>query len=238
VNLKRTPDSASSTRNSRRGAGVIAVAALAVATFAGSATAGAATVAKKNPKSSTTTAPTAANRQKALAAYAKCLTGKGIKLPANFGARRPDDNNTLSPSSRRANPNGTPSSGGIPNGPRSGGDAGGFGGGGGFRGGLRQAPAGVDPTKWAAAQKACASKLPKFGFRGGAAFNAYRACLTRNGVKFGTGANAARPNTSDPTVQAAMKTCAALRPTGPNGGPGGTGGPGSGGNTAPPSLSS
>lgn len=182
---------------------------LIVGMLAAADTAAAAVVSKSKPKAATTT--TAGNRQAAFAAYTKCLASHGVKLPTgDFGRRG-------------AGANGTPPSGGqtgTP--PANGGQRRGFG---------QTPPAGVSAKKWAAAQKACASKRPKFGGGGGAAFNAYRACLTRNGVKSGTGANAARPNTSDPKVQAAMQKCAPLRPAGPNGAPGGTG---SGGTSATP----
>ena len=47
---------------------------------------------------------------------------------------------------------------------------------------------------------------------------AYRDCLTKQGVNFGTPGSGSRPNATDPKVQAAMKACADKLPAGAQGG--------------------
>lgn len=141
------------------------------------------------------------------AAYRTCLSQHGVTLPQR-----------------------TPGSGGPPStgdggAPASGG--GGFGGGG-FGGTPRSLPPGVTAAEFAAAQKACASKLPAGGsggrFGGGAAFAAYASCLRDHGVTIAsrpvgtpptTLAGATRPtfNRNDPKFIAANKICQALLPS-------------------------
>jgi hypothetical protein len=105
---------------------------------------------------------------------------------------------------------------------------GGFGGGG-FGGTPRTLPKGVTAAQFAAAQKACASKLPAGGFGGrggfgGQAFQAYTSCLRDHGVTISTvpagtsattTAGSPRPtfNRNDPKFVAANKICMALLPS-------------------------
>jgi hypothetical protein len=103
-------------------------------------------------------------------------------------------------------------------------------------------PAGVTQAQYQAAIEACRSQLPAGGFGGGgansAALAAYRNCLQLHGVTLpaggqraggqptgtdqtptsATGSSTSTPgfgglNSSDPTVQAALKACESLRPT-------------------------
>jgi hypothetical protein len=168
-------------------------------------------------KAASTTSTTAGNRAAGFAAYRTCLSQHGITLPQR-----------------------TPGSGGPPSttaggtgGGGSGAGAGGFGGGGfgggGFGGTPRSLPPGVTTAQYAAAQKACASKLPAGGFggfggRGGQAFQAYASCLRDHGVTIPsiprgtsstTAAGSPRPtfNRNDPKFIAANKVCQALLPS-------------------------
>ena len=94
-------------------------------------------------------------------------------------------------------------------------------GGGGFGGGnfanrFNTPPAGVDPTKYKATLAACRSKLPT-GIGNplnNTAFQAYRSCLKDHGVTLPANGGAGSINRNDPKVQAAMKICQPLLPTG------------------------
>jgi hypothetical protein len=94
-------------------------------------------------------------------------------------------------------------------------------------------PAGIDQSKMGEAMQACQSLAPSGGFGGAGggqnqqAFQAYLSCLKDHGVDVPSstpGASAAGRvtppsfNQSDPTFQAAQKTCSALLPA--NGGAG------------------
>jgi hypothetical protein len=113
-------------------------------------------------------------------------------------------------------PGGFPSggfpSGGLPSGARpTGFPSGGLPGGG---GGAFQKPDGVDDATWQKAQTACASLRPSGGPGGGGnngAIAAYRNCLSNHGVTMSAGPGSL--NTTDPTVAAAAKACAALLPS-------------------------
>lgn len=131
------------------------------------------------------------------AAYSACLKAHGVNLPANFRPR--------SASTPGSVPSGSFTPGSVPSGSFP-------------RGSL---PSGVNATKFRAARAACQSKLPKGAFagrfgsggpRGLSNLQAYESCLTSNGVTLsGTGYRAlASLNRSDPTVQAAIKTCQPL----------------------------
>jgi hypothetical protein len=119
----------------------------------------------------------------------------------------------------------------------------------GVRGGTTPSslPAGVTTQQFEAAMTACRSLLPAGGgqnFQNSPAFAAYRNCLQLHGVTLpkagqGNGGGGQTPgsttpgaprgfgglDTTNPTVQAALKACAALRPAG---------GPGQGGSTTTP----
>jgi hypothetical protein len=146
--------------------------------------------------------------RQALTAYVDCLKQNGvtITLPSSNpsgrprGSGQPTDRPTNFPTDR---PSGMPS-----------GSPGGFGGGRGF-GGALQKPANVDQATWDKARTACESKLPSFGPGNGNGNNgantAYRNCLRDHGVTASGGTN--QLNTADPTIAAAEKVCAPLRPT-------------------------
>jgi hypothetical protein len=142
--------------------------------------------------SSTSAAPSSARSTTGFQAYLSCLSQNGVTItpPSGF-------------------PGGTPPTGGLPNGaPPSGLPAGGFPGGGFAK------PAGVDDATWQKAQKTCASLNP-IGQSGGpndSAWRAYRNCLANHGVNASPGEG--QPDSSDPTMAAAQKACAALLPTG------------------------
>jgi hypothetical protein len=75
-------------------------------------------------------------------------------------------------------------------------------------------PPGVTQAQLQAALQACRSLLPSGGnFQNNPAFAAYRNCLQLHGVTLGTGQGQGQGlNQTNPTVQAAMQACAALRP--------------------------
>ena len=75
-------------------------------------------------------------------------------------------------------------------------------------------PPGVTQQQMQSALQACRNLLPAGGgnFQNNPAFAAYRNCLQLHGVTLGTGPGQGL-NRSDPTVQAALQACAALRPT-------------------------
>lgn len=137
-------------------------------------------------------------------AYVDCMKQNGvtIQLPSArpSGGTRP---------SGGARPSGFPS--GFPG-------AGPSGAPGGFGGGF-QKPDGVDDATWQKAQQACSSLRPTGGpggqgRQGGqddGAMSAYVNCLSNHGVTASAGAGAL--DSSDPTVAAAQKACAALLPT-------------------------
>jgi hypothetical protein len=127
-------------------------------------------------------------------AYLSCLSQNGVTITLPSG--RP----------RGGFPSGRP----RPSGARPSGGPGG----GGFGGGLFQKPAGVDDATWQRAQTACASVRPSFGAGAGSnngALSAYRNCLANHGVTMSAGPGAL--NTADPTVAAAERACAVLRPS-------------------------
>ena len=151
-------------------------------------------------------------------AYQDCLAKNGVSLPAGNASGRPRDGGDPS-----GMPGGQRPSGGMPSGTRpsgmrpSGMWPSGSGGPGGPGGGDRGLP-GVDASAFAKANKVCASLrpsgLPGGGNRNGGGGNgssAYTNCLTEHGVTVVAGVE---PNAADPTVAAAMQTCAPLRPTG------------------------
>ena len=167
----------------------LAVGALAVACSGGSGT--------PSP------AANAQNSAGGFAAYTACLAQNGVTLPsrgAGFG------NGGGQFRSGQPRPSRSP---GETRGP--GGFGGGGFGGGGFLG--TQAPAGVDQATWDKAMKACNGLRPTAGPSGGAGnnsqFAAYRNCLAQHGVNITAGPI----NTADPTIAAADKICAPLRPS-------------------------
>jgi hypothetical protein len=138
-------------------------------------------------------------------AYLACLTQHGVTLPSE--ATRPRPSFSFTPGARSSRSPGS----------------GGFGGGSGGRGfGLtdpNNPPAGVDAATWSAALTACRSLQPTFTGRGNGGFNnsaftAYRNCLSDHGLTFSAGPSGLTFDTTDPTVAAALKACAPLRPTG------------------------
>ena len=95
------------------------------------------------------------------------------------------------------------------------------------------AKAGTSDAVKVAAVTAAGTKVTAFvsancrgGGPGGVDMTAYRDCLTKQGVNFGTPGSGPRPNATDPKVQAAMKACADKLPAGAQGGFGGFGGGG------------
>jgi hypothetical protein len=83
-------------------------------------------------------------------------------------------------------------------------------------------PEGIDASAFAAAQEACADLRPSGGpggmGAGGAgidssALAAYTSCLTDHDVTLASPADLRTLDSSDPTVAAALETCAPLRPT-------------------------
>jgi hypothetical protein len=148
-----------------------------------------------------TTAPSAGGGAADVAAYRDCMAQNGVTLP-DFGGGQ-----------------GTPPSGMPSGGARPSGAPGGPGG---------QLPAGVDQGAWDAARAACADLQPT-GFPGGpggpaanldaSALAAYASCLSDHGVTIASGTDGMRQlDRSDPTVAAAMDTCAPLLPV-PSGAP-------------------
>lgn len=91
-------------------------------------------------------------------------------------------------------------------------------------------PPGVTQQQYDAAIQACRSLLPAPGqnIANNPAFAVYRNCLQARGVTLptpgqstgsaATGGFGGLTNSTDPTVQAALKACASLRPTGGFGG--------------------
>jgi len=160
----------------------------------------------------TTTTVAGGRNTAAFAAYRTCLSQHGVKLPTRTPGSRPPT-----------------SSGGTGGGGELGG--GGFGGGG-FGGGANATP------QFAAAQKACASKVPKGGFgfggrggAGGAAFTAYVSCMKDHGITLSTrraagtsittiagattSSSVAPVDRTSPKFIAANKICQALLPSRP-----------------------
>jgi hypothetical protein len=185
----------------RSGLALVAVGAVALGLSAcGSSSA--------NGSSTTTTKPAGAASE---TAYTACLKQHGVTLP-NFG-----HGTGTPPTGGGTPPSFTPGSGTFTPG---------------SRGGFASNP------KFEKAAAACKSLRPKGGFgrfggTGGSggfnssAFAAYRNCLQLHGVTLPTGraptsgSTTSTPSTptttynpASPTVQAAMKACAALRPTG------------------------
>jgi hypothetical protein len=149
-------------------------------------------------------------------AYLTCLSQHGVNVPTGQGS--PGARPSGRPSAR---PSGSPRPSASPGASRGGGFGGGGFGGGGFLG--TQAPNGVDQATWDKAMAACSSLRPTAGPSGSgrgnnSAFVAYRNCLSEHGVNITNGQN--QLNTADPTVAAALQTCAPLRPTGGPGAPG------------------
>lgn len=135
----------------------------------------------------------------ALKAYQKCLASHGVKsLPRGAGG--------FGGGFRRGN------GGGRGGQPPSGSAASGS-------GAQRSAPKLTSKQK--KAMKACQSKLPTGGFRGGngangpggAAFTAYLTCLTQHGVTVPTNGGFRNLDQNDATIQAAENACAPLRPS-------------------------
>jgi hypothetical protein len=156
---------------------------------------------------STTAAGGAAAGAAGFQAYRACLSQHGVDLPAR---------------ARTGTPPSTGAGGGQGGGPPGGFGGGGLGGGG-LGGTPPSLPKGVTAAQFAAAQKACASKLPAGGQRGaggGAALQAYVSCLRDHGVTVSgstsatTTAGAPRPtfDRNDPKFAAANKVCQALLP--------------------------
>ena len=175
--------------------GLALVGALAVACGSNSGTAG--TAGTGNPGDN--------GGGSAFQAYLSCLSRNGVTI--QVPSRAPGAGRSGGPGGGFPGPGGSGPPGGFPSGGPGGG---GFPGG----GGIFQKPAGVDDATWQKAQTACASLRPSFGpggRRDNGALRAYQNCLSNHGVSA-----SARPNelnTADPTVAAAEKACAALRPT-------------------------
>jgi hypothetical protein len=137
----------------------------------------------------------------AFAAFTSCMSSHGISLPSR--AR-------TGPSGSGGTPPSTTPGGTRPRG------GGGFGfGGGNFADRFNTPPAGVDPTKYAAALTACRSKLPTApaGGTNNSAFQAYRSCLSDHGVTLPATGRLGSINRNDPKVKAALTACRALLPT-------------------------
>jgi len=128
------------------------------------------------------------------AAYIQCLRKNGVTITVPSGAprRRPSGAPSF-PTGVRPSGRPRPSGSGFPSG--------------GFRGGFLSKPAGVDDATWQKAQQACASLRPT-GRGGNGASAAYRNCLRDHGVTASDG----KLNTTDPTVQKALKICKVLQP--------------------------
>jgi len=182
--------------------GGLLAAALVLAACGG----GSSHAASANTAPTTTTVPGRGRGGFSLTAFTTCMSSHGvtIKLPT-----RPGNGNGGPPSTTPGETR--------PQRPAGGGGFGGFGGGN-LADRFKTAPAGVDPTKYAAAFAACQSQLPTGGGGGGAfnstAFQAYRSCLADHGVKLPATGGFGNINRNDPKVQAAMKTCQALLPAG------------------------
>lgn len=158
--------------------------------------------------------------QNGFQAYLSCLSQNGvtINMPSGGpGMGNGGANGTPGafPSDRPSGqPSGQPST--RPSGGANGGQGGGFGGGNGLFG--TSAPDGVDQATWEKAQKACESVKPSSGpgmgngGQGGnnSALTAYRNCLTSHGVSASADPNSL--DSTDSTVSAALKACAALKP--------------------------
>jgi hypothetical protein len=148
---------------------------------------------------STTTVAGGGRGRFSLTAFTTCMASHGVtlKLPTRPANGTPP---STTPGETR------------PQRPAGGGGFGGFGGN--FADRFKTAPAGVDPTKYAAALAACRSTLPTGGGGGGAlnssAFQAYRSCLQDHGVTLPATGGFGNINRSDPKVQAAVKTCQPL----------------------------
>lgn len=149
--------------------------------------------------SAATSDPGQAGTQPDFAAYRDCMTQNGVTLPDRG--------------------QGGPPAGGFPSGAPSGMPTGAppFGGPGG-QGGFTL-PDGVDQATFDKAQTACASLRPNFGAGGGGpafdqtAVAAFKSCLGDHEVKVPDGDNwMTQLDRSDPTVKAAMETCAPLLP--------------------------
>ncbi len=147
------------------------------------------------------TGAASAQGQGDFAEYRQCMADNGVELP---------DRGTPPSGMPSGLPSGMPS--GLPSGaPPSGAP------GGGFPGGL---PEGVDQETYDAAQAACADLAPQLG-PGGAgpgamdatALAAFTTCLADHDVTVAEGDDPlASLDRSDPTVQAALETCAPLMP--------------------------
>ncbi len=143
----------------------------------------------------TTTPTTAATGAGRFAALRTCLQQHGITIPQ----RTPRSTTPGETFPRRGN-----------------GGGGGFGGGGGA---FLNPPAGVSQTDFQNALKACGAGNGAGGFNS-SALAAYRSCLSDHGVKLPAQGSATGSTTqttinrNDPTVAAAMKTCAPLLPAG------------------------
>jgi hypothetical protein len=184
--LKRFADRQATSRpRSRARAWAIGVAALAsLGVILAACGGGSKTTATASPGQSTTTAPANGNRTAQRQAFNQCMQSHGV----NASNLRPRD----------------------------------FGGGGGgtstTTGGSGPTssftlPPGVTQQHLQSALQACRSLLPSGGrnFQNNPAFAAYRNCLQLHGVTAGSGGGQGLDRTN-PTVQAAMQACAALRP--------------------------
>ena len=135
-----------------------------------------------SPKSSDAATTSASSTQKAFAAYSSCMKQHGVKLPSNFGQRRPGSTGSF--------PTGSFPASRLPAGVSS---------------------KKYEAASKACRAKLPAGGF-RGGSHGLSNFAAYASCLSDNGVKLsGTGPSALRSlNTSDPTVKAAMQTCSPL----------------------------
>lgn len=200
-------------------AGLLAATSLVLAACGGAPSASASSATKTTAKASTKTpakastkTPAGSTARSAFQAYTSCLAQHGVTLTlpsrGGQGFRRPSSASPPSTThSRTTRPPGSGFAGRFP------------------------LPKGVSAAKFAAAQKACRSKLPArgsfggFGGFGGAnsqAFAAYRNCLKVNGVTLPSrpssssgGARSTPPTTtaaSRAKFAAAEKACANLLP--------------------------
>jgi hypothetical protein len=149
---------------------------------------GSKTTATASPSRSTTTAPANGNRAAQRQAFTQCMQSHGVKT-TNLPRRALGGGGQNS----SQNSNGGTSS----TGPTT----------------SFTLPPGVTQQQMQSALQACRSLMPAGGrnFQNNPAFAAYRNCLQLHGVTTGTGGGQGVDRTN-PTVQAAMQACAALRP--------------------------
>jgi hypothetical protein len=160
---------------------------------------------------------TNASRQKAFVAYRSCMKAHGVKLPAT----------SFRPGGASGAPRGSGAPGGNDGQNASGASSASGAPGRGFGNGNfvpRNLPKGVTTAQYAAARKACMSKLPTGGFgpQSSTQFQAYLSCLRDHGVTVPTNGGLRALDRNDPTYQAANTICGVLLPTRPGAGAGAT----------------